>query len=70
MPMLKTATNGAQFQRNAKKYVINMLGKKRKLHKKNGCYYAKCFSEYYDFDSFEEARASGLEFTQCRKCFK
>ena len=32
MPDLKTANRVDEFRREAKKYVINMLGKKRKLH--------------------------------------
>ena len=36
---LKHATNGTQFQKEAKEYVINMLGNKQKLHKKNYCQY-------------------------------
>lgn len=70
MPEMKCATTGPEFQRDAKEYVINMLSGARKLHKKNGCHYAKCFAKYYDFDTKEEAYASGIEFTTCRLCFK
>lgn len=70
MPELKYATNGTQFQKEAKEYVINMLGNKQKLHKKNCCQYSKYYAEYYDFDTVEEANASGLKFTPCRLCFK
>ena len=55
MLKLKYATNGTQFQKEAKEYVINMLGNKQKLHKKNCCQYSKFYAEYYDFDTLEEA---------------
>lgn len=70
MLTLKTATTGEQFQNDAKGYVINMLGGKRKLHKKNSCHYSYFYAKYYDFDTEEEAHASGIEFTTCRLCFK
>lgn len=70
MPTLKTATNAEQFRREAKDYVINMLGGKRKLHKKCGCPQSQTCYEYYDFDTPEEAYASGVEFTTCGLCFK
>ncbi len=70
MAVLKYATSGPEFQHDAKEYVVNMLSNARKLHKKNGCYYAKCFAKYYDFDTKEEALASGIEFTACKRCFK
>lgn len=70
MPTLKTATNGEQFRREAKDYVINMLSGSRKLHKKNSCKYSEFYAEYYDFDTKEEAYASGIEFTTCGLCFK
>ena len=67
---LKYAPSGKEFQEDAKKYVINMLGKKRKLHKKNGCHYSRCYSEYYDFDTVNEAEVSGINFLKCQLCFK
>ena len=67
---LKYATNGTQFQKEAKEYVINMLGNKQKLHKKNCCQYSKFYAKYYDFDTLEEVNASGLKFTPCGLCFK
>lgn len=70
MPTLKTATNSEQFRREAKDYVINMLSGSRKLHKKNCCKYSGFYAEYYDFDTTEEAYASGIEFTTCGLCFK
>ena len=70
MLKLKNATNGTQFQKEAKEYVINMLGNKQKLHIKNGCPHAKCFSKYYDFDTLKEAEKCGVEFTKCKLCFK
>ena len=70
MPEMKYATTGPEFQRDAKEYVINMLGGKRKLHKKNGCQYSRCYAKYYDFDTKEEAYASGVEFTTCGLCFR
>lgn len=70
MPTLKTATNSEQFRIEAKDYVINMLSGSRKLHKKNCCKYSQFYAEYYDFDTKEEAYASGIEFTTCGLCFK
>ena len=70
MLKLKYAVNGMQFQKEAKKYVINMLGNKRKLHIKNGCQFSEYYIKYYDFDSLDEISASGLEFTHCELCFK
>lgn len=70
MLILKYATNGTQFQKEAKEYVINMLGNKQKLHKKNCCQYSKFYAEYYDFDTLEEVKNCGFEFTKCKLCFK
>lgn len=70
MPTMKYAASGPEFQRDAKEYVINMLGGKRKLHKKNCYHYSGFYAEYYDFDTKEEAYASGVEFTLCGLCFK
>lgn len=67
---VKTASSGEQFRREAKKYVINMRGNKKKLHIKNGCHWASFFSEYYDFDSLVEAKNCGVESTLCGNCFK
>ena len=47
-----------------------MLGNKQKLHKKNCCQYSKFYAEYYDFDTLEEAKNCGIEFTKCKLCFK
>ena len=69
MSALKHATGNNDFQQFAKEYVINMLGKKRKLHRKNGCQYSKHYSKYYDFDSIEEAEAIGVAHTVCELCF-
>lgn len=69
MPTMKYAASGPEFQRDAKEYVINMLGGKRKLHKKNGCQFSKCYSKYYDFDTKEDAYASDIAFTPCEICF-
>ena len=69
MPTLKYATGNNDFQQFAKEYVINMLGKKRKLHRKNGCHYSHHYSKYYDFDSIEEVKASGIAHTDCELCF-
>lgn len=70
MPTLKKANCADQFQRDAKAYFINMLSGARKLHKKDGCQYSHHCAEYYDFDTKEEAYASGVEFTNCGLCFK
>lgn len=67
---LKCATTSMQFQEEAKKYVINMLGNKQKLHEKNCCQYSKFYAKYYDFDTVEEAEKCGVEFTKCKLCFK
>lgn len=69
MPTMKYAASGPEFQRDAKEYVINMLGKKRKLHKKDGCQHSKCYAKYYDFDTEEDAATSGIAFTYCEICF-
>ena len=68
----KIAHNGGDFQNDAKKYVINMVSGTRKLHIKNSknCPHSRYVYEYYDFDSFEEATASGIAFTKCGNCFK
>jgi len=60
------------FQANAKKYVINMLKSSGRptLHKKDGCYWGKTVQEYVDFDSVDEARENGFDFTKCKICFK
>lgn len=66
---LKIAHTGEEYQANAKKYVINMTGNKKKLHIKNGCYWAKGFYEYYDFDTLADAKNCGVETTLCEICF-
>lgn len=70
MPTLKTTTNGEQFRREAKNYVINMLEEKRTLHKKGCCQFSGFYAKYYDFDTEEDATASGIAFTPCELCFK
>ena len=67
---LKYAPSGKEFQEDAKKYVVNMLGNKRKLHKKNGCLHSCYYSKYYDFNTVNEAEASGIHFLKCQLCFK
>lgn len=71
MAETKIAHTGIEFQNDAKKYVINMVGGKRKLHIKNckSCPHSGCHYEYYDFDSYEEVMASGIAFTKCGHCF-
>lgn len=68
--MIKHSKNATDFQENAKDFVINMLGNKRKLHKKNGCYYAHMLEKYYDFDTYEQAKESNIEHTDCQICFR
>ena len=68
--ILKTAENGEDFQKNAKQYVVNMLSNARTLHKKNGCYYARYLTKYYDFETLKDAEGSGIECLKCKKCFK
>ena len=67
---LKKASNEKQFQKEAKLYVINMHENAKKLHLKNGCHWAHCFWEYYDFDTLLEAKNCGVESTLCGNCFK
>lgn len=67
--MMKHAENTTDFQTNAKDYVINMTSGARKLHKKNGCYYSHTLDKYYDFDTYEQAKASGIGHTDCELCF-
>ena len=67
--MIKYAKNGKEFQENSKDYVINMLGNKRKLHKKNGCYFSHVFAKYCDFKTYDEAKNSGISHTDCELCF-
>ena len=69
MPVLKETSRDFDFQKEAKEYVINMLGKRRKLHKKNGCQFSFIYHKYYDFDSVEEAEQSGIAYTLCEVCF-
>jgi hypothetical protein len=47
-----------------------MLSDARTLHKKNGCYYARYFAKYYDFETLKDAEGSGIECLKCKKCFK
>ena len=67
--MMKYAKSTTDFQDNAKDYVINMTSAARKLHKKNGCYYSRMFDKYYDFDTYEQAKASEIGHTDCELCF-
>ncbi len=71
MPVLKEATHGGVFQKEAKAYFINMLSSSQKLHKKGckSCPHSNYSSKYYDFDTLEEAENSGIEYTHCRNCF-
>ncbi len=68
--ILKYAKNGEQFRKEAKEYVINMTGEKKKLHRKCGCYWSRYLHKYYDFNNLHEAKNSGVESTLCGYCFK
>ena len=57
----KISHTGPEFQREAKKFVINMESEARMLHIKN---------TDSDFDSYDEAKNSGIDFLVCRKCFR
>lgn len=65
---LKTARNARDFNEESKEFVINMLSGAKTLHKKNGCRDSKAISKYYDFDTYAEAKESGIEHTDCELC--
>ncbi len=67
---LQTAHNVKEYQSIAKDYVINMKGKRKKLHIKNGCYWSRCLELFYSFDNLTDAKNCGVESTLCEKCFK
>ena len=70
---IKKSSGKSDFQANAKKYVINMVrGSKRTMHIKNekSCSWSSFLQEYVDFDSLEEAEASGIAYVECKNCFK
>lgn len=67
---IQQAACGKQYQQEAKKYVINMTGKRKKLHIKNGCHWAKFLTKYYSFDTLAEAKNCGVESTLCMNCFR
>ena len=67
---LQTASNGPEFQSMARKYVINMKGKRKKLHIKNGCHWSHFFEKFYSFDDMADAKNCGVESTLCEKCFR
>ena len=71
--IVKKSACGAEFQNNAKKFVINMVrGSERTLHIKNTkcCPWSEFLHEYVDFDTEEEAKASGIDYVKCQNCFK
>lgn len=64
------------YQKDAKKYVLNMLkvskkGGKWTLHikKTKSCYWSNNFSRYADFDTYEEVERCGEPFRKCKNCF-
>ena len=65
----KKSINKQHYEENAKNYVINMKNDSRKLHKKNSCPHSKFITEYYDFDTLEQAENANITFTKCRNCF-
>lgn len=71
--IIKKSACRADFQNNAKSFVINMVrGSKRTLHIKNKdcCQWSNFIQEYVDFDTEEEAEASGIDYIKCQNCFK
>lgn len=66
---MKKASCGEEYQKMAKEYVVNMVGNRKMLHKKNRCYHSKFLYEYLDFDSFEEAETMFPKVAICQKCF-
>ena len=67
---MKEASGAKEFQENSKEYFINILGGRRKLHRRDGCPNTKCVHKYYDFDTYDEAKASGIPHTDCGHCFR
>lgn len=65
----KSAKTEAEFQEEAKEYVLNIQNNNKKLHKKNGCRYSKWIKEYYDFDTLDEIENSNIEHSKCLYCF-
>ena len=69
---IKKSANKAEFQDSAKQFVVNMVrGSERTLHIKNKdcCHWADFIQEYVDFDTEEEAKASGIDYVKCQNCF-
>lgn len=56
------ANNAEEYQKDAKKYVINMGSSKKRLHIKNNptCPYSHKLTEYVSCDTLEEVK--GLPF--------
>ena len=70
---IKKSANRAEFQNSAKKFVVNMVrGSERTLHIKNKdcCQWSDFIQEYVDFDTDEEAKASGIDYVKCQNCFR
>lgn len=68
---IKHAKGRTDFQKKSKKFVINMMKNSRPtLHIKNGCYYGEALEYFVDFDTYEEAEKSGIDFVKCKNCFK
>ena len=65
----KSAKTEAEFQEEAKEYVLNIQNNNKKLHKKNGCRYSKWIKEYYDFDTLDEIENSNIDHSKCLYCF-
>ncbi len=60
---------GGEYQADAKEYVVNMCSRKKMLHIKNKCYYAKGMLEYISFDTLEEVEQLPFKVSHCEKCF-
>ena len=60
---------GGEYQKDAKKYVVNMCSGKKMLHIKNGCRYSKCLYEYISYDMLEEIDNLPIEVSRCELCF-
>lgn len=65
------ANKAEEYQKDAKKYVINMDGGKKKLHIKNNpsCWHSNRLTEYVSFDTLEEVNELPFSVHKCDKCF-
>lgn len=66
----KISNGKDDFQKHAKKYVINMFKNQKTIHIKNGCKDSQCIYEYADFNTLKEIKDIPLTFRYCEKCFE